>query len=1057
MKFRQVAFAVLLSFTALLAQTDLSTIRGVVADPGGAVVPSAAVKLTNIETNAVREAVTGGSGDFEIPYLTPGTYRLTATAAGFKTFVAENVVITSRETRRIDIKLELGAVGTEVTVSAGAAVIDTEGSQIADGFNKESFVDSPLSQSFFPQAYMTTLPNIQTDMGGWSLRFAGQPPAQVSEAMDGVSNDGAVNLVQNMNDFEELQVVAVNNSAEFSRVANFGMTGKSGANDFHGKAYYDLINSALNARQYFDPRKTPYKEHRGGANINGPIRKDKTFFYAAYSLVRIPSSTYFNRNVPTNLFRQGVFTQLPAGTVRDPLNNNQPFPNNTIPAGRINPLALKVQNDYIPAPNQGGPDLRSNNYGFLHRWPLDLYKWDSMTDRVDHKISENNTIFARYINRLTPYVLSGSFPNVGTWTRKRNHHSIVVSDTHVFSPRLVNTARWGWIKDYFIDGEETNGFTPVTGDTVVKNIGLQGVNPRGLVAMGFPTMNITGVSTLRVQPGGVNLDRKDFAYADSMTYSSGSHVLKFGGELKTFRDFNGGVPEGTYGNFTFNGQITGEAYADFLLGYPYTSTRIDPFINRTQHGSELGFFITDTWKVNRRLTLDYGLRWDYFGATTYDDGLQYNWDPGSGNVIVPDAARAKVSPLYPSTIRIAAGDVVPSPRKTNFRPRTGVAYRVTDTLVARGGYGQFSETLGNLHRVQGTGPFQISETYQWTAGSPLFSFPNPFPASLSSATVPSQSISGYPLSTENGVIHQFNASLEKELRGMGLRVSYIGSRGRGLNYSLALNKPQPSLVPFAASRRPYPQFVGASFTQNDGRTNYNSVQFEVQRKMGAFVFDAHYTLASNVADYLNLENPYSHQFWNRDQYTSRHRAVINATYTLPFGKGRRYMTAAPAVAQFVLGGWQANWISYFQSGQYFSPSFSGSDPSNTGTSGGLPDRIADGNLAPGERKRDRWFDPSAFVVPPAGRFGNSGVNILEGPGLNLHHLSIVKEFRVTEKLRVNYQAMMTDLFNTPHFTFPAANISVPAQVGRLTGLQGGGAPREMSASRQVQMRLRVEF
>ena len=130
-------------------------------------------------------------------------------------------------------------------------------------------------------------------------------------------------------------------------------------------------------------------------------------------------------------------------------------------------------------------------------------------------------------------MLAGNFPNVGTWTRKRNHHSIVVSDTHVFSPNLVNTARWGWIKDYFIDGEETDGFLPVTGDAVVKNLGLQGVNPRGLRAMGFPTMNITGVSILRINPGGVNLDRKDFSYADSLTWSRGSHVFKFGGELKT--------------------------------------------------------------------------------------------------------------------------------------------------------------------------------------------------------------------------------------------------------------------------------------------------------------------------------------------------------------------------------------------------------------------------------------------------------------------------------------------------------------------------------------------
>jgi len=1050
-----------LAAAVLPAQTDLSTIRGTATDPAGAVVPGAKITVADIGTNLSREAQTNNNGDFEIPYLTPGTYRLTATASGFRNFVAENLILVGREIRRLDIKFELGTVGQEVTVTAGAAVISTEGSQVASGFNKNAFVDSPLSQSFFPQAYMTTLPSIQTDNGGWGLRFAGQPPTPVGEALDGVSNDGAVNLVQNMNDFEELQVVAVNNSAEFSRVANFGMTGRSGTNQFHGKVYYDFINSALNARNFFTPTKTPYKEHRGGTNVSGPIIKDRTFFYAAYSLVRIPSSTFYNRNVPPAEFRRGDFSPLLNQTrpvpVRDPLSG-QPFAGNIIPQSRFNATAVKIQDSYIPAPNQGGAGARSNNFGFLHRWPVDLYRWDSVTDRIDHKFSEKNTIFARYINRLTPYVLAGAFPEVGTWTRKRNHHSIVVSDTHVFSPTLVNTARWGWIKDYFIDGEQTDGFTPVTGDTVVKAIGLQGVNPRGLSAMGFPTVNITGVTLMRINPGGVNLDRNDFSYADSVTWSKGSHVVKFGGEMKTFRDFNGQVPEGTYGNFTFNGSLLGEAYAEFLLGLPFSSSRIDPFNNRVQNGSELGFFLTDTFKVNRKLTLDYGLRWDYFGATSYEDGLQYNWDRQSGNVVVPQPALAKVHPAYTQTgLRVVTGEVVPSPSKANFRPRLGVAYRLQDRMVLRGGYGLFTETLGNLHRVQGGGPFQISDTYfnAIQNGQPLFQFPNPFPSGA--GTLASQSIAGYPLETDNGVVHQFNVSIEREIRDLGFRVSYIGSRSRGLNYNLSINKPQPSLTAFAQSRRPYPQFVNATFPQSDGRAEYNSMQFEVQRKRGNLIFDFHYTLASNLADYLNLENPYNHGFWNRDQYTSRHRAVINLTYDLPFGRGRRHMSAAPAVVDHVLGGWQLNWISYFQSGQYSSPSFSGADPSNTNTTGGLPDRISDGNLPPDRRVVDRWFDAAAFVPPPAGRFGNSGVNILEGPGLNLHHLGVIKEFKLTERLRLNYQAMITDIFNTPHFGFPANNITVPLQVARLTGSAGGGAPREKSSQREIQMRLRLEF
>src|SRR5690242_6771853 len=216
----------MLSFApaAAWAQSDLSTIRGVATDATGAVAPNIKITLLDVERNQTRATTTTSEGTYEIPFLLPGLYRLTASGAGFTEFVEDQIRITSRETRRIDIPLAVGQVGTTVNVTASATVIDTEGAQIADGFNNRKFVDSPLSsQTFFPQAYMTTLPNVQTNMGGWALRFAGQGSNgnNIDESMDGVISDGAVNLVQNMFDFEELQVVAVNNSAEFSRVANF--------------------------------------------------------------------------------------------------------------------------------------------------------------------------------------------------------------------------------------------------------------------------------------------------------------------------------------------------------------------------------------------------------------------------------------------------------------------------------------------------------------------------------------------------------------------------------------------------------------------------------------------------------------------------------------------------------------------------------------------------------------------------------------------------------------------------------------------------------------------
>jgi len=540
----------------------------------------------------------------------------------------------------------------------------------------------------------------------------------------------------------------------------------------------------------------------------------------------------------------------------------------------------------------------------------------------------------------------------------------------------------------------------------------------------------------------------------------GRHVMKFGGELKTVQTYLGNIPDPTFGNFAFNGNMSGVPYADFLLGLPYTSSRVSPLLKRNRREKELGFYATDTFKVSQKLNLDYGLRWDYFTAPRFDDGLQYAFDPASGNVIVSSNAQQRVSPLYPKNINVTSGNVLPTPYKGNVRPRLGFAYRLRDTSVIRGGYGVFTETLGYFSRLQGGGPFQISETYnnQITDGQPFFSFPNPFPASLASAVIPSQSVTGFPMQTHNGSIHQFSLTIEQQVGEVGFRISYIGSRSRGLNYNLGINKPQPSLIPFTQARRPYPQFVGVTMAQSDGRTNYNSFQFEVQRKVGTLLtFDAHYTLQSHVSDYLDLENPYSHRFWNREAFSSRHRAVINTVIDLPVGKGKRFLAAAPAAVDRVLGGWRITTVSIFTSGQFFSPSFSGSDPSNTNTVGGLPNRVCDGNLPRGTRTVSRWFDPGCFTVPVPGTFGSSGVNVLKRPGYNLHHLTLSKDFKLNERFKLEYVASMSNAFNHPTFNPPISNISVPG-TGRITDiLVGADLSIEGTRAREIGMTLRLRW
>jgi hypothetical protein len=382
----------------------------------------------------------------------------------------------------------------------------------------------------------------------------------------------------------------------------------------------------------------------------------------------------------------------------------------------------------------------------------------------------------------------------------------------------------------------------------------------------------------------------------------------------------------------------------------------------------------------------------------------------------------------------------------------GAAYRpFGDKTVFRGSYGIFAETLGRFARVQSGGPFQLNETFfnAIQGGQPLFAFPNPFPAGA--GAIPSLSINGYPETTRNGRIHQFNFSIERQVKDIGIRISYVGARDRGLNYNTNINKPQASLTPFNQNRRPYPQFVGVTYGRSDGALNYNALSIQGRRKMGQLTFDAHWTWTSNYLKHQNIEDPYAPLQWSHDQYTSKFRGVVTAAWAMPFGHGKKYLASVPRPVDFALGGWQANWVGIMESGQFFTPSFSGSDPSNTNTSGGRPDRVSNGNLAASQRTLEHWFDSTAFAVPKPGHFGNASSFVLEGPGLHVHSLTVSKNFKARERVNVTFMTAIQNLFNHPTFSNPSANISSPGTVGIIT------STRSYLGARTIELRLRLRF
>ncbi len=1047
---------------ALSGQETLSTLRGTATDASGGVAPGVAITVEDISTSIVaRKVTTDNQGNYEIPGLKEGAYRLTASITGFKTSVTNDIIVAANQVRRIDIHLEVGTAASEVTVTAAAAVIETEQGKIGAEFDGYRYRDVPIPANRYgaPTPVLALLPSVQPVAGsGSNMYFAGHNGNQTDMGMDGIKEETLNSQTINMEFVDEMKVVPVNNTAEYSRIGFYNIVSKRGGNQYHAEVSEYDRNSALGARNFFAPTKTRDIYHTFNVSGSGPVIKNKTFFYGLWNGERVPGESFLTANVPTTAERTGDFSQLLAiakpVVVNDPLSGS-PFPNNMIPASRLNAVSLKAQSAYLPLPNLGAANSLVNNFQWVHPYPGDQYRADVVAARIDHRISDKNSLYGRITAYLPRYVLAGAYPALAS-TKLRQSHSWSIVDNHVFSPTLVNTFTFGGNRDASETDIKVDGHLPPSGAGVVSALGITGVNPNNYSTPGgFPIMNITGIGSLTVGAGGTTIFRS-FTYADSLTWAHGRHIIKAGGELRTYRNYDGTVPANSYGNFTFNGTLTNNGYADFLLGLPYSSARLDPFINRVEGSKELGLYVTDTFKVNSRLTVDYGLRWDYFLAARYADGLEYNWDPKTGDVVVPQAVLNKVSPLYPSTITVVAGQVVPNPSKVNFAPRLAGAYRLTDKTVIRGGYGIFNEFQGRYAYAQGTGPFQISETFFNTIqnGQPLLAFPNPFPAA-GAGTIASQSVAGYPLNTTNGKIQQFNVTVERQVHDIGFRLSYIGSRDSGLNYNLSTDKPLPSSTPFSQSRLPYPQFVSTTYDENNGRGKYNSMVFEVQRRAGWVTFDGYWTWGHAMTNFADLENPYDPNHWNRD-IEPKHRVVISTLWQLPFGKGSRFLPNVPGPVNQAIGGWKFAWVSIMQTGAYFSPSFSGSDPSGTNTSGGLPNRISNGNLPTDQRTLQHWFDTSAFVAPSPGMFGNSGVNILEGPGEITQNVSLSKRFMLKERLHLDIMCMVSNLFNHPNFLIPGSNISASGQAGVITG-QYSYYDNDKSGPRSVEFRARLEF
>jgi hypothetical protein len=1058
---------VFLSVRVADAQATFGTITGVVTDPSGAAVPKATVTIRNQDTGFTRTVSTDSRGEYEVTHLNAGRYSVAAEAAGFRKFEHTDLALESLQTARIDVRLEVGTSTSAITVSAGTPVIETDSPVISDLKTARELRDLPLNTLntvllndflfFTPTGYQSA---------GSKFSMGGARATQLYYNIDGISANSPAFGVQNsavepsVESIAEMKFNMVDNKAEYSLVTNVIAITKSGQNTFHGRLFEQNSNTALNARSFFAANVGQNIINDFGASVGGPIKRNKMFFFATYEAFRQRVPAILAPSVPTVPMRSGDFSQLLTGpqptVIKDPYTG-LPFPGNVIPPSMLDPAALKWQQLFFPPPNFGPPNLTVANFRQTSPQQTTQDKGDG---RLDYYFSPQQTLYARFsYSRLQPHAIDSGVPPeyAGYRINVRTGLLAALSDTWTISPRLINEFKLGF----------SRGANPregeLSGQKLVDQLGLQGIPRQPESLHNIPTVSISNFQTIFQVAGEIPAENT-FQGINQTTYIHGGHTIKTGIEYRPQQSNDFVFP--SFGSFSFTNRFTGYSYADFLLGLPQSTSLTYARPSTATRYWFLSGFLQDDWKVSSRLTLSYGLRYEYDTAPVDAFDTVSNFDTRTGSIVVPNETvlTKNVNPLFPSQIPIITAAQAGFPERalressrSDFQPRFGFAYRPfsNNKTVVRGGYGIYYDELGgDLFTAMYGGPFGLTEAFTnaISGGRSLLTFQQPF---LGTGAIGAVNMNATSVHMKDPRVQQWNLTVERSLtNNLGLRLSYIRTLSTQLLYGTNINQPPASTIPFSQNRRPYPLFNNVILYQNGGTQSYNALSTEVKQHFGkGLQFEAAWTWSKNLTDADDssgrteggptIENSYNRVRQRGNAlYSPRHRIFGTAIWQIPVGKGRQFLNRG-AWPDWILGGWQLSATYDWQTGDFLTPSFSGSDPSNTNTIGGIPDRIGDGNLPSDQRTLTRWFDASAFVVPPAGRFGNAGTGILVGPRRQAGNLGLFKTFQLTERISVRLQGTFTNVLNHPNFNDPNLNISAPGSVGRISSAQTRdyGGPR----------------
>jgi hypothetical protein len=1088
--FRTLLLAFFFTAAAWSQTTGTASIIGLITDSSGAAVPRAKVIVQNQQTAFLYESASGDNGEYFVPNLSSGTYQLTVEAAGFKTVVQRDIVLRINETPRINVTVEVGSVTESVNITSSTPLLETENAGVGQVLESGTVQRLPVMQKFVHRVllYMPDMNNIN------GAHAVGQRQRAIGYSMDGIS--GKEPAVGQVNDYQRTMVAALDSIQEFKMWTNgtpaeFGHSSggllsvvfKSGTNSFHGSIEDRYTSGKLRHRHYLEQSRitSPFDYHEWNAIASGRIIKDKTFWFAGFQqhyeklaetvTVTVPSLDMLNGDF--SFGGVGLPIYDPNTTRRDAAGNwiRDPFPGNRIPADRIDPVAknLLAIKPWVEPSRTGDVTANGPNNNLEGDFP-GLYKFERYDIKIDHQFSTAHKIFGRYslvrhrseerpVRGLTDAL---QFGNV--YVRPLDFHNVAISDTYTFSPTTINEVRAGFNRRAFTAEPQTFG------QDWAKQLGIPNVS-----AETFPDfLNPGGARFYGLGPGGRSYTRaEDFTFQENFTKVFSSHTFKVGYELirTRYNSLVESLPSGAYRfggtEFPFRAN-TGNAFASMLLGTVVRADFTTSAANWLPRWWSHAWYVQDTWRPVRNLTLELGVRWSYESPFDTKYGQQSQFDPTARDPLtgLPGAIVHKDGALAKSDLN-------------NFQPRLGLAWTFHPKFVFRSSFGithsdLFTNGLNqNFEEYQATASIQApvgdpNHVFRISQGPPAYAFTVAPDGSVPfvGTNYSGRNASWYDPNMRLPYVATWGAGIQYQFTNtVVLEARYQGSAGVGL-----LNNWNINVLPLDVSNdpvrlqqifqnyqnfRPYPQFGTINHYSNYGHNTYHGGTWRVEKRYSAGItLNAFYTYSKTINDADDDGGASGITFYNRRlekaraSYDIQHRFVGLFTWDLPFGKGRQWMNSG-GWKDWFFGGWNGAWTQTYQSGPPVTVRFEGS-PFNYLPGGALrpnqilPDERAqpsDWEIGPHRfpfSAQNRYFSFDAFAYPAAFTTGTLGRNTFEGPGLRWTQVSLSKEFKITERARFELRWDVNNLTKEPQFGDPntAFNLTNRANFGNFSGTRG---------------------